>query len=319
MFNYSLKGLNVLAKTNNFNRDTLEKVLRLVDLLKIFNTNEEFKDKYILKGGTAINLCIFDFPRLSTDIDMNFNLECTKDEMIDIREIHRKLIKVHVELDGYEISNQSRYSYTLDSYILKYTNTMGSPDNIKLELNYSNRVQIFEPVNYYISSNIIEEMSILALNKTELYGSKIAALIGRTAARDLYDVYEMVSNNVIDKNEESDLRKCSIFYLMTSNDFETIAELVEVYKVNIENMTFHNIRRNLIPMLHVGTNIELDEVKKIVNKYIDSLFSLSTLELQFVNEFIKREYHPEYLFETNIAERIKTHPMALWKMMIKNY
>ena len=146
MVSYSLKDLNALAKNNNFNRDTLEKVLRLVELLKMFNESEEFKGMYVLKGGTAINLCIFDFPRLSVDIDMNFNLDCDKDEMIKIRKKHQKLIKVYVELDGYIVSDKSRYSFTLDSYLLKYTNAIGSPDNIKLELNYSNRIQIINPI-----------------------------------------------------------------------------------------------------------------------------------------------------------------------------
>lgn len=318
MLSYSLKELNGLAKKNNFNRDTLEKVLRLVNILKMLNTNDEFRNKYILKGGTAINLCIFDLPRLSVDIDMNFNLECTKNEMIEIRENHRKLINVLVQLDGYTISKQSRFSFTLDSYILKYVNIMGNPDNIKLELNYSNRVQIFEPVNYNIATSIVKGVSVLALNKVELYGSKIAALIGRTTSRDLYDVYEMVSKKMIAENEESNLRKCSIFYLMISNNFKTIDELIEEYKKNIDNMTFHNIRRNLIPMLRVGTYIDLDNVKKVVNEYIDRLFNLSTKELQFINFFIKRKYHPEYLFGKNIAEKIKYHPMAIWKMIPKN-
>ena len=56
----------------------MEKVLRLAELLKLFNNQEELRNKYILKGGTAINLCLFDFPRLSADIDMNLNLVCTK-------------------------------------------------------------------------------------------------------------------------------------------------------------------------------------------------------------------------------------------------
>ncbi len=72
MRSYNIRDLTNIAQYNRFNRDTLEKVLRLSELLKLFNENEEFKGKYVLKGGTAINLCLFDFPRLSVDIDMNF-------------------------------------------------------------------------------------------------------------------------------------------------------------------------------------------------------------------------------------------------------
>lgn len=78
MKTYNLRDLNKLAEEVSFNRDTLEKVLRLAELLKLFNSHEEIKGEYILKGGTAINLCLFDFPRLSVDIDMNFNHESTR-------------------------------------------------------------------------------------------------------------------------------------------------------------------------------------------------------------------------------------------------
>jgi hypothetical protein len=97
--------------------------------------------------------------------------------MLEMRELHRKLISAFVALDGYTIDPKSRFTFTLDSYLLKYTNAAGSRDNIKIELNYSNRVQILEPENYKLSSKIIDNESILALNKVELYGSKIAALI----------------------------------------------------------------------------------------------------------------------------------------------
>jgi predicted nucleotidyltransferase component of viral defense system len=79
MRSYNLRDLTNIAQYNKFNRDTLEKVLRLSELLKIFNENEELKE-ICSKGGTAINLCLFDFPRLSVDIDMNFNSNSSKEE-----------------------------------------------------------------------------------------------------------------------------------------------------------------------------------------------------------------------------------------------
>jgi len=132
MISYNLRDLTIVAQSNKFNRDTLEKVFRLSELLKLFNENEELKEKYILKGGTAINLCLFDFPRLSVDIDMNFNSNCSKEEMLEMRELHRKLINAFVAQDGYTIDPKSRFTFTLDSYFLKYTNAAGTRENIKI-------------------------------------------------------------------------------------------------------------------------------------------------------------------------------------------
>lgn len=64
--------LGKLAKKLGFPRDTLEKVCRLADVLKFFQTDELLADSIALKGGTAINLTIFNLPRLSVDIDLDY-------------------------------------------------------------------------------------------------------------------------------------------------------------------------------------------------------------------------------------------------------
>ena len=86
MFNYTLKELTKLTKEVQFNRDTLEKVLRLASILRFLNEDSRVKGKFVLKGGTAINLIIFDLPRLSVDIDLDYAINCSKDEMILDRE-----------------------------------------------------------------------------------------------------------------------------------------------------------------------------------------------------------------------------------------
>lgn len=316
MKSYNLRDLNKLANQVKFNRDTLEKVLRLAELLKLFNEHVDLKNTYVLKGGTAINLCIFDFPRLSVDIDMNFNLDCSKDEMGEARELHKKIIGEYVALNGYTIHPKSRFTFTLDSYLLQYTNAVGSNNYIKLELNYSNRVQILEPVDYKISTDIVDNTNVLGMNKVELYGSKIAALIGRTTARDVFDVLEMITSKIISDDEMDMLRKCSIFYLLTSNEFQTLDVLVNQFKATMKNMTFHTIRRNLIPMLHVGTRIDLEKFKNLVIDFINEVFgSLTASEKEYIDSFNLGIYKPELLFTSEIAKVMERHPMALWKML----
>ena len=318
MRSYNLRDLTNIAQYNKFNRDTLEKVFRLSELLKLFNENEELKGKYVLKGGTAINLCLFDFPRLSVDIDMNFNSNSSKEEMLEMIELHRKLINAFVALDGYTIDPKSRFTFTLDSYLLKYTNAAGSRDNIKIELNYSNRIQILEPVNYKLSSKIIDNESILALNKVELYGSKIAALIGRTTARDIFDVFQLINKQILLDSELDMLKKCSIFYLLMSNEFQPFGDLLNQFKNNMENLSYSAIKRNLIPLLHVGETIDIDDFKQTVSQFIETLFELTETEQKYIDSFNEGKFNPELLFHKTIADRLKEHPMVLWKMMNQN-
>lgn len=64
--------LGRMAKELGFVRDTLEKVCRLADVLKFMEADELLAEAIALKGGTAINLTIFDLPRLSVDIDLDY-------------------------------------------------------------------------------------------------------------------------------------------------------------------------------------------------------------------------------------------------------
>ncbi len=69
------------SKELGFVRDTYEKVCRLVDVLKFMENDLLLADSLALKGGTAINLTVFDLPRLSVDIDLDYSKDVQRDEM----------------------------------------------------------------------------------------------------------------------------------------------------------------------------------------------------------------------------------------------
>ena len=64
---YNRNDLEIAARNQHFTRDTFEKVLRLKTILDWMNTHEFLKTHLLLKGGTAINLTVFDLPRLSVE------------------------------------------------------------------------------------------------------------------------------------------------------------------------------------------------------------------------------------------------------------
>ncbi len=64
----------------------LEKVYRLSDILEYCNTNPVLMDSLALKGGTAINLTIFNLPRLSVDIDLDYLKTDSRAEMLQARD-----------------------------------------------------------------------------------------------------------------------------------------------------------------------------------------------------------------------------------------
>jgi predicted nucleotidyltransferase component of viral defense system len=68
----SREALLVEAEATGFRAEILEKVIHLIHLLEGFRSHPFLKDRLALKGGTALNLFVFDLPRLSVDIDLNY-------------------------------------------------------------------------------------------------------------------------------------------------------------------------------------------------------------------------------------------------------
>lgn len=60
MIQFDRISLGRQAKELNFIRDTFEKVQRLAGILEVLEKDKLFADSLALKGGTAINLTIFD-------------------------------------------------------------------------------------------------------------------------------------------------------------------------------------------------------------------------------------------------------------------
>ncbi len=134
MLKYTAKEINKIASDNNFNKNTCEKVLRLFSISN-FIDDSDFKNALALKGGTAINLFLLDLPRLSVDIDLDFNLPLEREAMISYRENIDWRIRSFMENEGYHLSDKSKFVHTLDSYVYSYQTTSGSNDVLKIKIN----------------------------------------------------------------------------------------------------------------------------------------------------------------------------------------
>lgn len=230
-----------MATESGFVRDTFEKVLRLKEILKFLNEDKSLREHLLLKGGTAINLTVFNLPRLSVDIDMDYTPNDTREGMLECRAKITDIIKEYMESEGYQLSEASRFSHSLDAFHYNYQNAGGNRDMIKIELNYSLRAHIFEPVYRSILPSAFDDgLKIRMVNPLEIFAAKGNALITRAAARDLYDWCNMLSEGLFE--EQRDLfRKCFLFYMTISADtlnksFDTSA---------IDTLDFNKIRRDL--------------------------------------------------------------------------
>lgn len=77
----SLQTLQRLASETGYQPGTLEKVLRLLDLLQEIAADDILGARLALKGGTALNVFHLALDRLSVDIDVNYVGALDRDAM----------------------------------------------------------------------------------------------------------------------------------------------------------------------------------------------------------------------------------------------
>jgi len=127
---------------------------------------------------------------------------------------------------------------------------------------------------------------------------------------ELSNQYEIVEETHEELVYDDNIAYRDAFYTTISaeivnRDFDTSA---------IDSLKFEKIRRDLFPVLSKKDNFKLDERKRQAKDYIADLMQLTDQEQEYMDRFIAKEYVPELLFDDKeIVERIKEHPMAIWK------
>lgn len=309
--NYSRKELGDLAKELHVMRDTLEKVIRLAEILGDLGSDEAFKGRFALKGGTAINLMVFDLPRLSTDIDLNLSENISREELPEVRKKLKENLLSYMEESGYTLDEKSRATFSLDSLLFGYTNVAGNRDRLKMDLNYSLRAHVLPLCTETSKPAFLPKFSTTIVHPVEIYASKTIALMTRAAPRDLYDMNHFV-HNIRMRPEKAELyRKATMFYLAVSSDVAPVNPNFDA----MDNIVQNHVFRELLPVMRDRESFELGSAKRDVKAFLREHIAPTENEMRFLKEFRKGEYHPELIFDSpEILSRLRNHPMALWKI-----
>lgn len=311
---YDINVLSKLAAKLGVVRNTLEKVIRLSEILRFINSNETLKERFALKGGTAINLLYTQLPRLSVDIDLDYAVNDSKENMLIKRTIIKNILEKYFTNEGYILSKNSRYSYTLDSFVITYIPSGGGSDNIKVEINYSMRNHLL-PLEYKMMDfGIINDpFPVLTVSKIEIYAGKINALVSRNQIRDLYDTYQMINRKMISLEEESMLKKILLFYRYIQNDTLSFNSQFD------KRFTRKSYVRDLLPVIRKGDSFDLDTAIEVVRLYINDLINYDSNELIFIQSIDTNIPRFDLLFHNEvITNKAKSHPLTLWRIANTN-
>lgn len=306
--NYSKQYINEIAQKSGFLANNTEKVIRLLDVLKFINEElNRISHQLILKGGTAINLIYTNLTRLSVDIDLDYVGSLEKEQTLKDRERILESLDNYMLKEGYSVSSKSRGSAILVSRTYAYINAYGNRDNIKVEINFIDRIHILPIVNRKINY-FDKEVMIKAPLEEELFAMKICALIDRSKPRDLYDTFRL-KNDFLNL-EKDKLRKLTVFYL----SLDGIFELNENSFKGIEAVSQDSIKKELLPVLKKNEKFNLEAIKQEVINFLQDLLVLTSDETKYLEEFSKGTFNPSLLFDGFSAERAAKHPMAKWRI-----
>ena len=269
----------------------------LLTILPIVSRIEDFA----LKGGTAINLFVQNFPRLSVDIDLTYLPIQERKTTLERIDSHLKEIGERCQqyLPGIELNYKEKQN--LSYGLIVYRNEIV----VKIEPNSTIRGSVFPPVDLPLAKNVEEmfgrTMEIRTLSVEDIYGGKLCAALDRQHPRDLFDVYHLYRKEGITDR----IRQEFIVYLLSHN--RPIAELLdpqlkddldETFRESFEGMAFDPV--------------PLDDMVDIWKKVVQKLNKdLTEGEREFILSF-KRKSPKWDLFP---HKEIKYLPGIQWKMM----
>jgi hypothetical protein len=138
--------LRSLASTSGYHPDTLEKVLRLIELLREIDRHPLLTRVLALKGGTALNLFHLSLPRISVDLDFNYIGQGGRDQMLAERASVEGTIQSVVGSLGYPtIRAGFEDTHASTRWELPYTETGGSSDHLEVSVSWIHRVPPWGP------------------------------------------------------------------------------------------------------------------------------------------------------------------------------
>lgn len=303
------------AEATGFRAEVLEKVIHLLNLLEGFRSHPFLRERLALKGGTALNLFVFNLPRLSVDIDLNYIGSTERKVMLAERPKIEKALQAVCSREGLAI-RRSPEDHAGGKWSLRYESAIGLGGNLEIDLNFMFRLPLWPVVtrdSHPVGSYKATEVPVLDIH--ELAAGKLAALLARHQARDLFDTHQILNRLDLDRER---LRLAFVIYgAINRKDWRAVT----VNDVGFEADEFKN---RLIPLLRrdAPTNAGQPSISggRLIEECRQALrvvLPLSKPELEFLDKLLDTgEIEPSLLTSDNaLAERIRLHPMLEWKAL----
>lgn len=302
------------AEATGFRPDVLEKVAHLLGLLNALRSHPFLKDKLVLKGGTALNLFVFDVPRLSVDIDLNYVGAEDRDGMLAERPKVEQAVQALFAREGFTVRRMPE-EHAGGKWSLRYEYAPGRSGNLEVDISFMFRVPLW-PATTRDSHPIgaWRATGISVLDHHELAAGKLAALLARGQARDLFDSYQIFRMDDLDPRR---LRIGFVVYgAMNRKDWRTVSS---------DDVDFDalELARQLIPTLRVSAEVHMEATEyaaRLVRECREGLSAVlpfTDSERAFLDLLLDRGVIDPTLLttDTSLQQRIRSQPLLEWKAL----
>ena len=189
----SRETLQDIAAERQLQPATVERVIRLIDILGAFGADTLIGPRIALKGGPALDVFHSNLDRLSVDIDVNYVGAIEKERMDADRPGLEDRIQRLMESKGYAARREPS-EHAGGKWIYRYASALGGAGTIEIDINYLFRGPLYG-VDRMPSAAIgsYRATNVPVLDIHEIVAGKMVALITRRAARDLFDAHRIIA------------------------------------------------------------------------------------------------------------------------------
>jgi hypothetical protein len=311
----SLEKLTAEAEATGFRPDVLEKVAHLLGLLDAIQSHPFLKDKLVLKGGTALNLFVFDVPRLSVDIDLNYVGAEDRENMLAERPKVEQAVQAVFAREDFKVRRMPE-EHAGGKWSLRYECAPGQTGNLEVDLNFMFRVPLW-PVTTCDSRPVgaWQATGIPVLDRHELAAGKLAALLARRQARDLFDSHRILRLGDLEPHL---LRIGFVVYgAMNRKDWRTVsAEDVDIDAAELAKQLIPTLRVNAAEV-HAKSSEYGARLVRECREGLSAVLPFTDSERVFLDMILDRGVIDSTILTADayLQRRIQDQPLLEWKAL----
>ncbi|MBI5710726.1 MAG: nucleotidyl transferase AbiEii/AbiGii toxin family protein [Candidatus Eisenbacteria bacterium] len=294
--------------------EPLEKVVRLLDILRRLEDEKEIAGRFALKGGSALNLFWLELPRLSVDIDLDFIHDGERNEAMRLRPDFEGRVERCIRLAGCQVMRMPR-EHAGGKLRLRFASLFGGQQNLEVDLNFVARVPIFGLVRRACVLPRFATVGVSTYELVELAAGKFVALVGRSVARDQFDAVQLL-------DREPGLLDDGRFRICFTALAAAAADDVRRRGPTLDALSALSVREHLLPVLRTPDGEGLTDATALAARLAEKLgpafgrlLSFSEGERAFLSALIDRgEIEPEHLTpDADLQGRLGRQPMLRWR------